>query len=193
MCGIMGYIGGQQAWDIVLSGLKRLEYRGYDSAGVVTLSGQKLRLARQVGHISALEKSQPEPLVGTIGIGHTRWATHGGVSVKNCHPHRDSTERVAIVHNGIIDNMESLKAELSKEGVTFRSETDSEVLAELVGRGLGRGRRVPRDDRHDAVAAHRVQRRLRHPAAARRAGVGAIGDGVDPEHQSTWPSGDTPR
>lgn len=139
MCGIMGYIGGQQAWDIVLSGLKRLEYRGYDSAGVVTLSAQKLRLARQVGHISALEKSQPEPLPGTIGIGHTRWATHGGVSVKNCHPHRDSTERVAIVHNGIIDNMESLKAELSKEGVTFRSETDSEVLAELVGRGLSRG------------------------------------------------------
>jgi len=139
MCGIMGYIGGQQAWDIVLSGLKRLEYRGYDSAGVVTLSGQKLRLARQVGHISALEKSQPEPLVGTIGIGHTRWATHGGVSVKNCHPHRDSTERVAIVHNGIIDNMESLKAQLSKEGITFRSETDSEVLAELVGRGLARG------------------------------------------------------
>src|SRR5688572_2807551 len=139
MCGIMGYVGGQQAWDIVLSGLKRLEYRGYDSAGVVTLSGRQLRLARQVGHISALEKAQPEPLEGTIGIGHTRWATHGGVSVKNCHPHRDSTERVAIVHNGIIDNMESLKAALSKEGVTFRSETDSEVLAELVGRGLGRG------------------------------------------------------
>src|SRR5690606_5908756 len=106
MCGIMGYIGGQQAWDIVLSGLKRLEYRGYDSAGVVTLSEQKLRIARQVGHISALEAAQPEPLPGTLGIGHTRWATHGGVSVKNCHPHRDSSERVAIVHNGISDYME---------------------------------------------------------------------------------------
>src|SRR6187200_32765 len=139
MCGIMGYVGGQQAWDIVLSGLKRLEYRGYDSAGVVTLSGKELRLARQVGHISALEKSQPEPLVGTIGIGHTRWATHGGVSVKNCHPHRDSSERVAIVHNGIIDNMEALRAELCAKGVTFRSETDSEILAELVGQGLQRG------------------------------------------------------
>jgi glucosamine--fructose-6-phosphate aminotransferase (isomerizing) len=142
MCGIMGYVGGQQAWDIVLSGLKRLEYRGYDSAGVVTLSGSQLRLARQVGHISALEKAQPEPLAGTIGIGHTRWATHGGVSVKNCHPHRDSSERVAIVHNGIIDNMEALRAELSAGGVTFRSETDSEILAELIGQGLARGQQL---------------------------------------------------
>lgn len=139
MCGIMGYIGGQQAWDIVLSGLKRLEYRGYDSAGVVTLSEQKLRIARQVGHISALEAAQPEPLPGTLGIGHTRWATHGGVSVKNCHPHRDSSERVAIVHNGIIDNMESLRAKLCAEGISFRSETDSEILAELVGLGVARG------------------------------------------------------
>ena len=136
MCGIMGYIGKQRAWDVVLSGLKRLEYRGYDSAGVVTVSDKRLKLARQVGHISALEESQPEPLPGTVGIGHTRWATHGGVTVNNCHPHRDAAERLAIVHNGIVDNMESLRSGLIAKGIEFRSETDSEVLAELIGQGL---------------------------------------------------------
>lgn len=140
MCGIMGYIGGKRAWDVVLNGLRRLEYRGYDSAGVVTVSEGKLRLARQVGHLSALEGTQREPLSGTVGIGHTRWATHGGVTVDNCHPHRDSAERIAIVHNGIIDNMEALRGGLVKAGVTFRSETDSEVLAELIGQGVCAGR-----------------------------------------------------
>ncbi len=136
MCGIMGYIGKQRAWDVVLSGLKRLEYRGYDSAGVVTVSDKRLNLARQVGHISALEEAQPEPLPGTVGIGHTRWATHGGVTVHNCHPHRDAAERLALVHNGIVDNMEALRSELIAKGIQFRSETDSEVLAELIGQGL---------------------------------------------------------
>ncbi len=139
MCGIMGYIGQQPAWEVVLSGLRRLEYRGYDSAGVVTVSDGELRVARQVGHISALEESQPDPLPGTLGIGHTRWATHGGVTVNNCHPHRDSANRVAIVHNGIVDNMEALRAKLSARGVEFRSETDSEVLAELIGQGVASG------------------------------------------------------
>lgn len=139
MCGIMGYVGNKEAWDIVVSGLKRLEYRGYDSAGVVTVSRKRLRLARQVGHLRALQDATPEGLPGTIGIGHTRWATHGGVTEANCHPHRDSEEVVAIVHNGIIDNMEALKRELQKQGVKFRSETDTEVLAELVGAGVRAG------------------------------------------------------
>jgi glutamine---fructose-6-phosphate transaminase (isomerizing) len=133
MCGIMGYVGNKEAWDIVISGLKRLEYRGYDSAGVVTVSRKRLRIARQVGHLRALQDATQEGLPGTIGIGHTRWATHGGVTEANCHPHRDADEVVALVHNGIIDNMEALRADLIKRGITFRSETDTEVLAHLVG------------------------------------------------------------
>jgi glucosamine--fructose-6-phosphate aminotransferase (isomerizing) len=133
MCGIMGYVGNKEAWDIVISGLKRLEYRGYDSAGVVTVSRKRLRIARQVGHLRALQEATPEGLPGTVGIGHTRWATHGGVTEANCHPHRDADETIALVHNGIIDNMEALRAGLLAKGVTFRSETDTEVLAQLVG------------------------------------------------------------
>ena len=139
MCGIMGYVGNKEAWGIVLSGLKRLEYRGYDSAGVVTVARKRLRLARQVGHISALQEAHQEGLPGTTGIGHTRWATHGGVTEANCHPHRDSEDTIALVHNGIVDNMEALRSELVAQGVTFRSETDSEVLAELIGQSVRSG------------------------------------------------------
>jgi glutamine---fructose-6-phosphate transaminase (isomerizing) len=140
MCGIIGYLGNRNAWDVILSGLRLLEYRGYDSAGAATVSKGQLHLARQVGQIKVLEQATPQGLPGNVGIGHTRWATHGGVTLANCHPHRDGAERVAVVHNGIIDNMEALKTELSKTGARFRSETDTEVLAELVGRGLSRGR-----------------------------------------------------
>jgi glutamine---fructose-6-phosphate transaminase (isomerizing) len=139
MCGITGYVGAEAAWPIVLSGLRRLEYRGYDSAGIVTIARKRFRLARSVGRLRALEEANPEGLPGTVGIGHTRWATHGGVTEANCHPHLDSRERIAIVHNGIIDNVESLRAELVADGVVFRSETDSEVLAELIGRGVNGG------------------------------------------------------
>jgi glucosamine--fructose-6-phosphate aminotransferase (isomerizing) len=139
MCGIMGYVGSEAAWPIVLSGLRRLEYRGYDSAGIVTVSRKRLKLARRVGHLRALEDSSPEGLPGTIGIGHTRWATHGGVTEENCHPHTDSRQRVALVHNGIIDNVEKLRKQLVDQGVVFRSETDSEVLAELIGTGVEAG------------------------------------------------------
>lgn len=139
MCGIMGYVGKEVAWPIVLSGLRRLEYRGYDSAGIVTVSRKRLRIARKVGHLRALEEAHPEGLPGTVGIGHTRWATHGGVTEANCHPHADEAERVAIVHNGIIDNVESLRKRLAADGVTFKSETDTEVLAALIGRSVARG------------------------------------------------------
>jgi glutamine---fructose-6-phosphate transaminase (isomerizing) len=139
MCGIMGYIGSEEAWNIVVSGLRRLEYRGYDSAGLVTVSRKRLRLARHVGHLRTLEEANPEGLPGNVGIGHTRWATHGGVTEANCHPHLDSAERIAIVHNGIIDNVEALRAELVAQGTQFRSETDTEVLAELIGRAVASG------------------------------------------------------
>ncbi len=139
MCGIMGYVGNDAAWDIVMSGLRRLEYRGYDSTGIATVSKKKLHLARRVGHLSALQEANPKGQPGNIGIGHTRWATHGGVTEANCHPHLDSRQRVAIVHNGIIDNVEALRAELVAKGVRFHSETDTEVLAELIGQGLESG------------------------------------------------------
>jgi glucosamine--fructose-6-phosphate aminotransferase (isomerizing) len=139
MCGITGYIGQRSAWEMILGGLKRLEYRGYDSAGVVTIADGQLQLARSVGHIRALEEATPGGLPGHVGIGHTRWATHGGVTEANCHPHRDAKARIALVHNGIVDNVEALRGELLAEGVKFRSETDTEVLAELVGRGVEKG------------------------------------------------------
>jgi glucosamine--fructose-6-phosphate aminotransferase (isomerizing) len=140
MCGIMGFVGNEAAFGIVLGGLRRLEYRGYDSSGIATVDAEgELRLARRVGPLRALEAHCPGGLPGRVGIGHTRWATHGGVSEANCHPHLDSSGRVALVHNGIIDNLESLRRELSGAGVKFRSETDSEVLAELIGRELAGG------------------------------------------------------
>lgn len=139
MCGITGYVGSETAWDVIINGLRRLEYRGYDSAGVATVSNKRLLVAKKVGRLHALEAANPEGLPGCIGIGHTRWATHGGVTEANCHPHLDSKERIAIVHNGIIDNAEALRAELEATGTRFRSETDSEVLAELIGRSVGDG------------------------------------------------------
>ena len=131
MCGIVGYIGNEQAADIVLKSLQRLEYRGYDSAGIATVSDGKLHLTRSVGklnNLAALLRDQAQP--GHIGIGHTRWATHGGVNEKNAHPHM-AGERLAIVHNGIIENYASLKVQLIAEGHEFTSDTDSEVLAHL--------------------------------------------------------------
>ncbi|MFT3926948.1 MAG: glutamine--fructose-6-phosphate transaminase (isomerizing) [Myxococcales bacterium] len=136
MCGIMGYVGSKVAWDVVLGGLKRLEYRGYDSAGIATIDQGELQRERRIGPLRVLEQAKPRGLPGQVGLGHTRWATHGGVTEANCHPHFDSHNRVALVHNGILDNVEELRRDLMAQGVRFRSETDSEVLAELIGRGL---------------------------------------------------------
>lgn len=140
MCGITGYVGKRSAWEMILGGLKRLEYRGYDSAGIATVADGQLLISRRVGPIRVLEEETTGGLPGNAGVGHTRWATHGGVTEANCHPHRDSRGRVALVHNGIVDNVEELRAELVAQGIEFRSETDTEVLAELVGREVARGR-----------------------------------------------------
>jgi glucosamine--fructose-6-phosphate aminotransferase (isomerizing) len=131
MCGIVGIVGKDAATPLLMDGLKRLEYRGYDSSGVATLVDGKIQRRRASGRIAALEERLGiEPLAGTTGIAHTRWATHGAPNENNAHPH--ATERVAIVHNGIIENFAELKAELSAKGRVFASETDSEVIAHLI-------------------------------------------------------------
>ena len=133
MCGIIGYIGNKQATPILMEGLRRMEYRGYDSAGIVTKQEGNFQLVRAYGKVSALaDKIGGHSPAGTIGIGHTRWATHGPPNEHNAHPHL--ANRIALVHNGIIENYEELKEELIKDGVVFASETDSEVLAWLIER-----------------------------------------------------------
>lgn len=137
MCGIVGYIGKENAKEILINGLKKLEYRGYDSAGIAVISKGKLKLRRCEGKIAKLEKLLcKDVLEGTIGVGHTRWATHGRPSEENAHPHTDCSNKLVVVHNGIIENYPTLKKKLQKEGHRFRSETDTEVLAHLVEKKL---------------------------------------------------------
>ncbi|MCW8097516.1 glutamine--fructose-6-phosphate transaminase (isomerizing) [Streptomyces tauricus] len=134
MCGIVGYVGSQSALDVVVAGLKRLEYRGYDSAGIAVLADGGMAAAKKAGKLANLEKELVErPLpTGSTGIGHTRWATHGGPTDANAHPHLDNAGRVAVVHNGIIENFAALRAELAERGHTLSSETDTEVVAHLL-------------------------------------------------------------
>src|SRR5256884_1420065 len=134
MCGIVGYIGTQRAVPIILEGLKRLEYRGYDSAGLaVYCDDQTLGLRRASGKLRNLEEAiRLNPLDGPYGIGHTRWATHGRPTEENAHPHRDCTGDIVVVHNGIVENYLQLKHQLQLEGHKFCTETDTEVIAHLV-------------------------------------------------------------
>ncbi|MFE7031649.1 glutamine--fructose-6-phosphate transaminase (isomerizing) [Streptomyces sp. NPDC057621] len=134
MCGIVGYVGSQSALDVVVAGLKRLEYRGYDSAGIAVLADGGMAAAKKAGKLANLEKELVErPLpAGSTGIGHTRWATHGGPTDANAHPHLDNAGRVAVVHNGIIENFAALRAELAERGHALSSETDTEVVAHLL-------------------------------------------------------------
>ncbi len=135
MCGIVGYIGRQEACPILLQGLKRLEYRGYDSAGVAVTNGGAIVVRKCVGKLRALETAIEHELPrGSVGVGHTRWATHGRPSDENAHPHADCTGTITVVHNGIIENYMSLKERLIEEGHVFASETDTEVIAHLIER-----------------------------------------------------------
>ncbi len=134
MCGIVGYTGFRQAQPILLEGLKRLEYRGYDSSGIAIQSNGHLNVRKKAGRISVLEATiSAEAMQGTCGISHTRWATHGAPNDLNAHPHVDSSGRIAIIHNGIIENYQALRTYLEHRGVEFKSETDTEVLAQLIG------------------------------------------------------------
>ncbi|HEU0241360.1 MAG TPA: glutamine--fructose-6-phosphate transaminase (isomerizing) [Micromonosporaceae bacterium] len=154
MCGIVGYVGAQPALDILINGLRRLEYRGYDSAGVAVLADGELHTERRAGKLANLERALGEASAsgisaGSTGIGHTRWATHGGPTDRNAHPHRSSNGRVAVIHNGIIENFASLRAELEADGVMFASDTDTECVAHLLSAELSRA-----DDSTDAAATN---------------------------------------
>lgn len=140
MCGIVGYIGPRNATPIILGGLKRLEYRGYDSAGLAVLENGQIEVRRDVGKLSRLVEVVAEmPVRGNLGIGHTRWATHGEPSARNAHPHMGMTKKVVVVHNGIVENYLELRSELLAEGVVFSSETDTEVIVHLIERYLAAG------------------------------------------------------
>src|SRR5260370_28314706 len=132
MCGIIGYIGKRDAAPILMEGLHRLEYRGYDSAGIAVAYDGKLRVAKCKGRVRELEKLLPNRFKGSRGIAHTRWATHGEPSDRNAHPHCDGANGIAVIHNGIIENAAAVRARLESAGVTCRSETDSEVVAHLI-------------------------------------------------------------
>lgn len=133
MCGIVGYIGNKEAYPILIKGLKRLEYRGYDSAGIALLNDDKINIYKKQGKVSNLEEfTSDKDIKGHVGIGHTRWATHGAPNDVNAHPHYSEMEDIAMIHNGIIENYDSIKQELISKGYTFKSETDTEVLCYLI-------------------------------------------------------------
>src|SRR5690606_28497857 len=133
MCGIVGYIGPKQATPFLIEGLKRLEYRGYDSAGIAVFDGESIETRRAAGKIAKLEGTlSADPVTGQVGIAHTRWATHGPPTERNAHPHLSTDNSVAVVHNGIIENANVLRKQLTELGHTFRSDTDTETIAHLV-------------------------------------------------------------
>ena len=134
MCGIVGYIGHREAYPIIINGLKRLEYRGYDSAGIALYDGSKIQLAKTKGKVVDLEAQVAKDITtnGSLGIGHTRWATHGVPNDVNSHPHYSNSGDLVIIHNGIIENYASIKIELIKRGYVFHSDTDTEVLVNLI-------------------------------------------------------------
>jgi glucosamine--fructose-6-phosphate aminotransferase (isomerizing) len=147
MCGIVGYTGVHEASSILVAGLRRLEYRGYDSAGIATLDGRRIVVRKRAGRVRTLEEAlEREPAQGFCGISHTRWATHGPATDRNAHPHVGGRAAVAVVHNGVIENHVALRRELEADGFQFASQTDTEVIAHLIARELGEG-----DDLYGAV------------------------------------------
>src|SRR3954468_769836 len=141
MCGIVGYVGAKQCAPILVEGLRRLEYRGYDSAGLAVHTGRGVEIVRAVGKLTNLDGAlKKNPLAGTVGIGHTRWATHGRPSEANAHPH--VAGRVAVVHNGIIENHVDLRHALEAKGVKFSSDTDTEIVAHLVDEAIKSGHKL---------------------------------------------------
>ncbi len=161
MCGIVGYTGAREAEPILVDGLRRLEYRGYDSSGLATLTGNRLHLRKRAGRINDLVRLlRDQPAPGTVGISHTRWATHGPANDRNAHPHLGGDCQVAVVHNGVIENYAALKRQLEQDGIEFHSDTDTEVIAQLIAHNLKEcGHGTPRSpdwsplDLHDFIEA----------------------------------------
>ncbi len=184
MCGIVGYVGPREAVPLVLEALRRLEYRGYDSAGIAVHAGDRLEVLRAAGKlINLVEKAYAAGIRSNLALGHTRWATHGAPIEKNAHPHTDSDGRVAVVHNGIIENYRELKAELEADGAHFSSDTDSEVIAHLLARsgaGLARAALAVRGRLHGQYAVAAMSRDAAGTLVALRNGpplVVGLGDG----------------
>src|SRR5450759_3221481 len=149
VCGIVGYIGDRNATPIILAGLKKLEYRGYDSAGIAVIEDHHIELRRELGKLdNLLGLVKENPLEGKIGIGHTRWATHGEPSARNAHPHIGMTGSVVVVHNGIVENFLELREKLTAEGAVFNSETDSETIVHLIERYIALGQPLVEAVRH---------------------------------------------
>jgi len=168
MCGIVGYIGRKPATAILLEGLKRLEYRGYDSAGIALIGSDGLTVAKAPGRISELAaKIGDRPDAATMGIAHTRWATHGAPTEVNAHPHIDGSGRIAIVHNGIIENYAALKTYLTEQSLSFESDTDTEVLAKLIGHFCRRPSGHDRSGQKGLAPDHRDRRGRVHRCLGR--------------------------
>src|SRR6267142_7206179 len=146
MCGIVGYIGHKKVSTVILDGLRRLEYRGYDSAGIAVINGNDIQVVRSAGKLRELEENlRLTRLEGTFGLGHTRWATHGRPTEENAHPHRDCTGTLVVVHNGIIENYKDLKRDLAGQGHQFKTETDTEVIAHLIEE-MRKGSKLPLEE-----------------------------------------------
>jgi len=164
MCGIIGYIGSKRALPIVIKALERLEYRGYDSIGVLVYDQDKkiVYLEKQPGRIQEFVKTAQLDKEGNLAIGHTRWATHGGVTKANAHPHWDCANKIFVVHNGIIENFQVIKNSLVEKGHKFRSETDTEVIPHLIeeGTGIQGSRRTVSKDRQGKFRLIDIQQRL---------------------------------
>ena len=175
MCGIVGYTGPLNAAQIIMDGLRKLEYRGYDSAGIAVVQDGNFAIRRDVGKLSNLAIRLAEsPIEGEIGIGHTRWATHGKPSERNAHPHTDASGQIVVVQNGIVENFRELRAELEAEGITFNSDTDTEVIAHLIGLHYAEGNGL-------AEAVRLALLQLRGPqrgGGALTAGAGTAGRGA---------------
>jgi len=173
MCGIIGYVGKMEAPPILIEGLRRLEYRGYDSAGLAVVHEGKLQVRKKQGKIDEglARLLEQQPVVGSIGIGHTRWATHGPPSDTNSHPHLDQSGTIAVVHNGVIENYDRLKEKLLKAGHTFRSDTDTEILAHLIGHYYQQERGPVRPQSERGGAPNSISARREPMTGSRRNGI----------------------